>query len=190
VCLAVVLLLLAYVIGEIASIVILSGFVGWMYTVLAIVAGAALGSMLVMGRAAATLRDAAEALAKREPVGEMVAASALAAFAGVLLIAPGLLSDAIALILLVPPTRGRLARRMAEGMRARAQVVVAHMGVDVGPGSSPGDVIDVDGVETRAPGRAAPRAALGVTDDDRGDRGDRDRGDRGGRDDRGDRDDH
>lgn len=158
-CLAVVLLLLAYVIGEIASIVILSGFVGWMYTVLAIVAGAALGSMLVMGRAAATLRDAAEALAKREPVGEMVAASALAAFAGVLLIAPGLLSDAIALILLLPPTRARLARRMAAGMRARAQIVVAHMGGDVG-GAAPGgdviDVIDVDGVERRPAAPARP----------------------------------
>ncbi len=156
-CLAVVLLFFAYVIGEIASIVILGGFVGAMYTVLVLAAAAVLGSFLLMGRAAATLRAAAEAMAKREPVGELVAASALGAFAGVLLISPGLLSDALAVILLLPPTRARLAGRMAAGLRGRAQVLVAQVrGHGHGPGASappPVDaagVIDVDGVETRA----------------------------------------
>jgi UPF0716 protein FxsA len=151
VCLAVLLLFVAYVTGEIASIVILSGFIGGLKTIAVLGAAGVLGVFLLAGRAAATLTEAAEALAKREPVGEVVASSALAAFAGVLFIAPGVLSDVVALILLLPPTRARLAARMAAGMKARAQVIVAHAR---GPGGAPPPgvdegFIDVEGVETK-----------------------------------------
>ncbi|MCB9564445.1 MAG: FxsA family protein [Kofleriaceae bacterium] len=163
-CLAVVLLFLAAVIGEIASIVIVGGMIGTLYTLLALVAGAVLGSLVLGGRAAATLRRAAEAYARSEPVGDVLMSNAIAGFAGVLFIIPGFLSDAVALILLLPPTRSRMAARMTARLRARAEVIGQSFGAGMPfPGGPPpgapfdgdalaghGGVIDVDAVEVRA----------------------------------------
>lgn len=146
-CLAVVLLFFAGLIGEVASIVIVGSYVGGKYTLIALAIAAALGGLLLMGRAAATLKAAAAAWAKGEPIGEIVAASAIGALAGVLLIIPGFLTDVIALIFLMPPMRARLAGRMVARLKARAQVVIAQVRARGGAGGPPGHVIDTEGVE-------------------------------------------
>ncbi len=154
VCLAVVLLFFAGLLGEVASIVIVASYVGGKYTLIALVVAAALGALLLMGRAAATLKAAATAWAKGEPVGEVLAMSALTGFAGVLLIIPGFLSDVIALIFLLPPMRARLAGKLVTRLRARAQVAVEKArarGIRGGGRPSGGNVIDADGVEIRDP---------------------------------------
>lgn len=158
-CLAVVLLFFAGLLGEVASIVIVASYIGGKYTLIALVVAAGLGALLLMGRAAATLRAAGAAMVKREPVGEVLAASALAAFAGVLFIIPGFLSDIFAVFLLVPQVRARFAGRMVTRLKARAVAAVDQARARGGRAGVPGEIIDADGVEVRdpdAPGGGPP----------------------------------
>jgi len=84
VCLSIVLLFVAYVIGEVASIAILGSHVGTPYTLLVLAIGVGLGVMLLAGRALATLQNAAEAWSRGEEIGQVVASSALVGLAGIL----------------------------------------------------------------------------------------------------------
>jgi UPF0716 protein FxsA len=143
VCLAIVLLFGAYVIGEVASIAILGSYVGALTTVLVIVAGVMLGVMLLAGRAFSTLQNAAEAWSKGEEIGPIVASSALVGLAGILFLLPGLLSDAAALALLLPPVRARMSRNLVG--RVKAHAVRLHPR-GAGPRKED-EYIDAEGVE-------------------------------------------
>lgn len=136
-CLGVVLLGLAYVIGEIASIAILASHIGGLNTAGVLGVAGLLGVAFLAGRTFATLQDAAEAFVRSEPIGPVIARSAIGAAAGVLFIVPGLLSDAIALVLLIPPVRGRAAQRIVDKTVGRAR----------GHGHGEVNVIDADAVE-------------------------------------------
>lgn len=77
---------------------------------------AALGAALLYWQGGTTLRQAHAALMRGEPpVGPMLDGVLLVA-AGVLLLAPGLITDAVALVLLVPPLR----RAIGRGLLRRA----------------------------------------------------------------------
>lgn len=140
-CLSIVLLFLAYVIGEVASIAILGSYLGAIYTLLVIGAGIMLGVMLLAGRAFSTLQDAAEAWSKGEEIGPIVASSALVGLAGVLFVIPGVLSDAAAIALLLPPVRRRMAGNLVGRVKAHAVRLHPRRG---GP---EGEYIDAEGVE-------------------------------------------
>ena len=140
-CLSIVLLFAAYVIGEVASIALLGSYLGAGYTLLVIGIGVALGIMLLAGRAFSTLQDAAEAWSKGEEIGPVVASSALLGLAGILFLVPGVLSDVAALALILPPVRGRMAASLVG--RVRAHAVRLHP-----RGAPAGDeYIDAEGVE-------------------------------------------
>jgi UPF0716 protein FxsA len=136
VCLAVLLGLLVFVAAEVASIVILASHVGSLHAAGVVGVGFLLGLLLLTGRPVRTLKAAADAWGRGRAIGPVVASSALGAGAGVLFLIPGLVSDALALALLVPPVRARLARRMVDRVRRHA--------LDV---RGPGAVIDADAVE-------------------------------------------
>jgi UPF0716 protein FxsA len=144
VCLSIVLLFGAYVIGEVASIAILGSYLGAGYTLLVIGLGVMLGVMLLAGRAFSTLQNAAEAWSKGEEIGPIVASSALVGLAGILFLLPGLLSDAAAIALLVPPVRGRMSRNLVG--RVKAHAVRLHPRGPGGP-SAKDEYIDAEGVE-------------------------------------------
>ena len=118
-CLAVMLLGLAYAIGEVASIVVLDSFTDGFTTLLVLIVGAGIGFALLAGRTIATLRAAGVALVTGEEIGPVIAQGALVGVAGVLFIVPGLLSDAVAIALLVPRWRARAGKNLSDRVHAR-----------------------------------------------------------------------
>lgn len=141
VCLSIVLLFAAALIGEVASVAIFGSYLGIGYTLLAIAIGVGLGVMLLAGRAFTTLQDAGEAWSKGEEIGPIVASSALVGLAGILFVIPGFLSDAAAIVLILPPIRSRMAASLVG--RVRAHAVRLHPRK-----TARGDeYIDADGVE-------------------------------------------
>jgi UPF0716 protein FxsA len=118
-CLAVMLLGLAYAIGEVASIVLLGSFTDGFTTLFVLLVAGAIGLALLAGRALATLRAAGVALVKGEEIGPVIAQGALVGVAGVLFIVPGLLSDAVAIVLLVPRWRARAGKNLSDRVHAR-----------------------------------------------------------------------
>jgi len=126
---------------------------GWTY--LALLAGVALGMAVLAGRGVAMVQAAIAALGSGQSPTAAIVDGALLAFAGVLLIVPGFASDAVALLLLVPPLRRWWRDRLITAGRARLMrdgVVV----VDAGAVGDDG-VIDVEGVEVRPPPPAGRR---------------------------------
>jgi UPF0716 protein FxsA len=98
---------------EIALFVVIGGRIGLWPTLIWVVLSALLGIMvmrLAAARQAMALRDGLRAV--RDPAG-LAAAGILSMLAGVLLILPGFLTDAIGLVLLLPPVQGLVARYAA-----------------------------------------------------------------------------
>lgn len=119
---------------EIALFVLIGGQVG-VWPVLIWVALSALLGILVMrltaARQALALRDGLQAV--RDPA-RLAAAGILSMVAGVLLILPGFLTDAVGLVLLLPPVQALVARY------AEARVTVIRP-------QRTGDIIDGDYTE-------------------------------------------
>ena len=96
-------------------------------------------------------RIQAELAGGRMPTGPMVD-GLLILIAGLLLIAPGVLTDAVGFVLLIPPAR-RLIRRRLAGYFAR-RVTIIHPGPFSPPGAAPhgdGRFIDVEATEVSPP---------------------------------------
>jgi UPF0716 protein FxsA len=144
VCLSIVLLFAALVIGEVSSIAILGSYVGAPWTLLVLAIGVGLGVMLLAGRALGTLQDAAEAWSKGEEIGPILGSSALLGVAGILFLIPGLLSDVAAFALVLPPVRARMTRSLVG--RVKAHAVRLHPRRGAAPAQG-GEYIDTEGVE-------------------------------------------
>lgn len=108
---------------EIALFVKVGGLIGVMPTILLVILAAVSGMAIIrrQGMQAFTRLDA-DLAAGGDPFGP-VADRALVVVAGILLILPGFLSDAVALLLLVPPVRRALLRRGAASVTVRATTV-------------------------------------------------------------------
>lgn len=97
---------------EMYLLIRVGGYLGAWPTVALVVLAAVAGVALVRTQGLATLTRGMRRLEGGQlPAQEMVEGLVLAV-AGVLLLIPGLLTDVLALLLLVPPLRHRLARRM------------------------------------------------------------------------------
>ncbi|MGE0701322.1 MAG: FxsA family protein [Hyphomicrobiaceae bacterium] len=118
-------LLVALPLIEIAVLIKVGQSIGFWWT-LAIVVGTFTAGMMVLGRSGFTSAiKVREALARGEPPVAAMIDSALVVVAGVLLMTPGLIADAVGLALLVPPFRRWLA-----GVALRNSVVVGSVRVD------------------------------------------------------------
>lgn len=106
---------------EVAGFVLVGRALGLWPTLALTVLSAAVGLMLVRAQGISVLRRAMAALETgRPPVGELFEAMLLA-LAGVLLLIPGFVSDALGLLLLIPPARAGLLRLVARGMAVRRE---------------------------------------------------------------------
>lgn len=124
-------LLLGWPLAEIALFVVIGGKIGLWATLAWVLLSAVLGVALLrwaLVRQAVALRD------MRNPA-QMLSGGAMGLAAGLLLILPGFLTDALGLLLLLPPVQALLARALA----ARLHVVR--------PGAPAGDVIDAEFTE-------------------------------------------
>ncbi|MEZ4403869.1 MAG: FxsA family protein [Kofleriaceae bacterium] len=144
------LLFCAAVLAEIASVVIVGGWLGW-WTLAALAGAFALGLVVLSGRGLAIVTDVTGAIRAGSSPTTPIVDGALIAVAGLLLLTPGFASDLVALALLVPPVRGRVRDRLIAAVRGRLAVHGVVTGRRPGPGA--GDVIDVDATEVPPPSR-------------------------------------
>ncbi len=114
------LLLLAFPVAEILLLIAVGRRIGGWWTLLAVLAVGLLGAALARRQGLAMARRLQAELAAGRPPSRHVAESVLVLLAGVLFIVPGFLSDALAVLCLVPWTR-RLILRVALAWLRRAE---------------------------------------------------------------------
>ena len=145
---------------EIYVIVRMVELIGFGWTLVALVAGAALG-LYVMRRAGSTWWQALRGRIRTDPAvpgggavvtgppdGAAAARAALLFLAGLLIFLPGFVSDAIGLVLLLPPVRGLLQTATAAWFVRRFTSVTGPGGVQVWTRRGrvvPGQVVREDG---------------------------------------------
>jgi len=116
------LLLLAYPLLEIALMIRVGGLIGLWPTLGLIVFTAIAGALTLRRQGFTTLNKVSEAMQRGDaPVAPMLD-GALMGLGGVLLVIPGFITDAVGLLLVVPPLRALIARWIAGRMIASGQV--------------------------------------------------------------------
>ncbi len=139
----VLLILLLLPLVEIALFIAVGGWLGLWPTLALVVLGALAGVLILRGQHDRALRMMRGGLRDVSP-GTFMAQGAFRMFAGILLIAPGFLTDAIALILLVPPIQRMIIRALGKGIN----VTTVHV-------HRQGDIIDAE-YEVHEPRRDTP----------------------------------
>ena len=105
-------LILGLVLAEIAAFILVGGAIGVLGTLALTLLGMVAGSMLLRWSGVATLvRMRAEIAARRLPARPL-ADGAMLAIAAFLIMAPGFITDILGILLLTPPVRGMLWRRL------------------------------------------------------------------------------
>lgn len=120
--LALIFLLLPIV--EIALFIKVGGLIGVLPTLSLVVLALLAGVALIRQQGLNTLDQLSRDLENGRSDGDHLAHSALKVVAGILLILPGFLTDAVALLLMVPPIRTLLIRWGASKVTVRAAGVV------------------------------------------------------------------
>ena len=138
------ILILALLFADLASLIWLGRFVGVVPVLALVVLGILAGSALIRRSGANIFTMMNSPASDKKAVSGGAAKSVLGALAGLLLIIPGIISDFIALALLLPAVRRRVARFFE-----------AHVTGDftVHPG---GTVIDVEAVEIEETSKLKP----------------------------------
>ena len=138
------LLLLAIPVGEVFIFLEVGSVVGTWPTIGLIVGTAVVGGVILRWQGLQTLARARQQLAaNRLPVAEMAEGAALAV-AAVLLLTPGFFTDALGTLLLLPPIRRSILRRLL----ARFAPDARHAGSAGGPESAADGARVIDGEYT------------------------------------------
>lgn len=119
---------------ELYLLLLIGRQVGVMPVLAFILVSAVLGALVAKREGMRVLRDAQSSLfLRRVPEGGILS-GALAFLGGILLMLPGVVTDAVGLLLLLPPTRrwvaGRIRRHMERGLRDGSLHVVSMSHVD------------------------------------------------------------
>ena len=126
---------------ELALLLYLADLISWQYTLLLVIVTGIVGATLARRQGARAWERIGEQLAAGRMPGAEVVDAVLILVAGVVLITPGVITDAIGLLLLLPPTR-RLARVWLIA-RLRSRVVFHHSGTANDENNFPQDPLDV-----------------------------------------------
>ncbi|MDP5068867.1 MAG: FxsA family protein [Ilumatobacteraceae bacterium] len=122
--------------------------VGLLPTVASLIAISAVGTSLVKREGLQVYKDFTAAIQRGEEPSKQIVHGVCVLAAGVFLFAPGFISDALAITLLLPPTRTLATRLVLRRSRSKITVIRAtHSGPIVetrGTLASSFDVIDVD----------------------------------------------
>ena len=139
-------LLLAFVaipIIEIALFIELGGAIGLWPTIGLVILTAVVGTMLLRAQGFATLARLQGSLSEGGDPRGPLAHGAMILFAGALLLTPGFFTDAIGFLLLLPPFREMLIRRVGPAL-AKRMVVVNAAGEPARPHGGKEEVIETD----------------------------------------------
>jgi UPF0716 protein FxsA len=134
-----------YVVIELVALVAVVSWLGLAWTLLLLIAGAVLGMWLVRREGARTALAMAEAVRGGRAAHAEVTDGALIGLAGLLILVPGVVSDLLGLLLVLPPSRAlarrwlmREAERRAPGLRTvRIRTGGPVIDGEVVPGSGP-----------------------------------------------------
>jgi UPF0716 protein FxsA len=140
---------LLYLVVEILALVALGSVIGIGWTLLVLFAGALLGAWLARREGIRAAQALAAAVASRRVAHAELTDGLLVAAAGLLFIVPGLVTDLAGLLLVLPPTRALVRRRLVRAAEERAP------GLRTARLSSSGDVVDGEVVDAPAGRRAA-----------------------------------
>lgn len=160
----VLLFLIGLPLAEIWVMIEVGQEIGAFPTVAAIVGTAALGMLLFRIQGMATLARAQEHIARGEaPVGVLLSGLGLLV-AGLLLLIPGFLTDAIGLLLFIPPVRRLVVGAVLAWVLTRGSGRIWTAGPRTGPGPGAGQkaggpVIEGDFADVTGEDRSAPAAA-------------------------------
>src|SRR3954454_19941691 len=141
--------------AELVVFVLVAGWIGVGWTILAILATSALGAALLGRQGTRAIQDLRERTRTRRPAGRELGNAGLAAIGGLLMLLPGFLTDLVGLLCLLPGTRDVIRAvilrtvytRLPDRMRGPAD------------GRSAGvEEVTVDGVDVQGVWRPGPRA--------------------------------
>lgn len=155
----------------------IGGRIGGTATLALVLVTGALGAALARAEGTRVLRAWQQALAAGTVPADGVVSGVLVLVGGALLVTPGVLTDAVGLLLLLPATRRLIARLVIARVqraieRGSIHVVQTRMGApgpfpygggQRGPSRNDGDIIDVEGetVEPHSDERGSRRTELG-----------------------------
>jgi UPF0716 protein FxsA len=131
-----VFLFIAVPILELYVIVEVGGLIGVLPTLALLLAMSLLGAALLRHQGRGAWRRFNEAIAERRFPGREVADGLLITLGGALLLTPGFITDAVGLLLLLPPTRA-IARRLLRAYFGHRFVVAGIGSARPGPGAQP-----------------------------------------------------
>jgi UPF0716 protein FxsA len=117
------LLLLGYVIVELAALVALVAWLGLGWTLLVLLGGALAGMWLVRREGTRAAIGLVDAVRGGRVAHTELTDGALIGLAGVLILVPGVVSDALGLLLVLPPTRALARRRLLRAAERRVPVL-------------------------------------------------------------------
>ena len=151
-------LLLAYPIVEVATVILVAQWIGWGWTLLLVIVGIPIGLGVMRNAGGAAMADLREAAATGVPPTEQ-GRHATTMVAGGLIAVPGFWTDLVGLLLLVPPTRGMF--RVRAGAWINSRMATLRMPGVYDPRGFSGDV--VQGTVIRADdGPSSPGPASGT----------------------------
>lgn len=146
------LLLLLVAVVEVAVLIAVGDLIGLLPTLLVLLAASVLGLWLLRREGTRAFAALTDAVRSRRPPRRELSDGMLIAAGGVLILLPGLVSDVLGLLVLLPPTRALLRRRIARAARRR-------VGVAYGSAFRGGPVVEGEVVtEPRTPEGPAPAA--------------------------------
>jgi UPF0716 protein FxsA len=111
---------LLYLVIEIVALVALGSAIGLGWTLLVLLAGSVLGLWLARREGVRAAQALAEAVNNRQVPTAEVTDGMLVAAGGVLLFVPGLVTDLAGLLLVLPPTRALVRRRLVRAAEERS----------------------------------------------------------------------
>lgn len=111
---------LLYLVVEIVALVALGSVIGLGWTIVVLLAGSLLGLWLARREGVRAAQALAEAVNSRRVAHAEVTDGLLVAAGGVLLFVPGLVTDLAGLLLVFPPTRALVRRRLVAAAEQRA----------------------------------------------------------------------
>lgn len=134
---------------ELVVFALLSDWIGVLPTFLALVFISVVGALVMVRQGIVTLRRLLQAMRRREMPTDELADAALIALGGAFLLSPGFVTDLLAFVVVLPPTRRPL---RAVVKRITTAVATSRFGWVGRAGVASGKVHDVD---ARTVGRAA-----------------------------------
>ena len=120
-----------------------SAHTDWRLTVALVIGAGVLGAWLIRWQGWRTWRRIQEELARGAMPADAVQDGLLILVAGVLLITPGVLTDAVGVLLLVPPVRRLVKSRLIRRFKASFAVHTVHDGTSGTRGDVDDKIIDV-----------------------------------------------